>query len=73
MLNIDFDMCLQNCEEDINCRDGYTCVDPADQMAIAFNHDMTLPTQKVCFNEDNFNYFIGLKGYMNAFLDILRH
>ena len=62
--NVGFDMCLQSCHEDTDCRDDYECVElpngvPETQIDEKNNCKRTIepPKKKACFDKANIDYF----------------
>jgi hypothetical protein len=66
-LTINFDLCLQNCDDDTDCRDGYNCMD-----LDAYGRVSGEPTSKVCFDEANQDYFISLKAALAQMAETLK-
>jgi len=56
-LHVHFAMCLQNCEEETDCRDGFSCIDFTEFTS----RTSADPASKVCFNQESIDEMLNLK------------
>ena len=59
--NANFDFCMQNCEEDSDCRQGYSCIELPE-----YGRTSAEPESKVCFDNSNIEYFLDLRAKLAA-------
>ena len=65
-LSINFDFCMQNCTDDDDCRDGFSCIDLPE-----YGRSSAAPESKVCFDNSNVEYFLDLRAKLAGIVSTL--